>query len=111
MALSCGLQARVDLSRVGCPVTSDAHKWTFERINPDASGTSGKISDLFRNEGVDQRGHLAVDAPAPAATLMAREVIQNSWDAAQELRMDPDYPAVPPFYMDFHFKRSEGEVK
>jgi hypothetical protein len=83
--------------------------WTFERVKPNAAGSSGKISDLFRNEGVEQRGHLAAGAPAPAATLMAREVIQNSWDAAQELRRDD--ATVPPFYLDFVFKRLEGDDK
>jgi hypothetical protein len=85
--------------------------WTFERVNPDASGSSGKVSDLFRNEGVEPRGHLASGAPSTAATLMAREVIQNSWDAAQELRADPEFESAPPFYLDFHFARVEDAAK
>src|SRR5687768_5432573 len=83
--------------------------WRFERVNPDASGSWGKIGDLFRNEGGEARGHLAVDAPPTAATLMAREVIQNSWDAAQELRQDGG--AVRPFHLDFLFKRVEEDGK
>jgi hypothetical protein len=85
--------------------------WIFERVTPDAAGASGKVSDLFRNEGVAQRGHLAIGAPSPAATLMAREVIQNSWDAAQELRGDPEYERIPAFYIDFLFKQAEGGEK
>jgi hypothetical protein len=85
------------------------NQWIFERIDPNASGSSGKISDLFRNEGVEPHGHLSRQAPPSAATLMAREVIQNSWDAARELRAED--PAAPPFYLDFIFKRSEGQNK
>jgi hypothetical protein len=82
--------------------------WVFERVNPNNSGASGKIIDLFRNEGPPDRGHLAIDAPSVAATLMAREVIQNSWDAADELRRDHD---VPPFAMDFGFRVVSGHEK
>ena len=85
--------------------------WTFEPVNPDASGASGKVSDLFRNEGEAPRGHFAVEAPTNAATLMAREVIQNSWDAARELRDDEEYRSIPPFYIDFNFKSAAGEAR
>jgi hypothetical protein len=87
----------------------DDARWTFEPVNPNASGASGKISDLFRNDGVEERGHLAVDSPTTAATLMAREVIQNSWDAAEELRRDDD--TLPPFELDFRFMAAAGDTK
>src|SRR3954451_12714660 len=83
--------------------------WTFEPVNPNASGASGKISDLFRNEELDQPGHLARDAPGASATLMAREVIQNSWDAARELSGNES--DVPPFELDFTFQRALGDEK
>ncbi len=79
----------------------DGLRWVFERVNPNMSGSSGKIIDLFRNEGGGERGFLQDQAPAYVATLMAREVIQNSWDAAQELRTKR--PEAPPFAIDFHF--------
>jgi hypothetical protein len=84
-------------------------EWVFERVNPNTSGSSGKIIDLFRNEGVMERGHLAEDAPSLAATLMAREVIQNAWDAARELRQGRD--DVPPFAIDFDFRVARGALR
>jgi hypothetical protein len=73
----------------------------FERVNPSTSGSSGKIIDLFRNEGSGDRGFLQTEAPSYTATLMAREVIQNSSDAADELRALR--PEAPPFAIDFQF--------
>ena len=90
-------------------VTQESPRWIFEKVNPNTSGSSGKITDLFRNEETGERGFLQADAPAYAATLMAREVIQNSWDAAQELRVRrPDAPA---FEIDFQFDHLSGERK
>ena len=83
--------------------------WTFEPLNPNTSSSSGKISDLFKNEGLDDRGHFTEDAPSFAATLMAREVIQNSWDAARELRRDNG--TVPVFELDFEFSEIAGNAK
>ena len=83
--------------------------WTFEPVNPNASSTSGKISDLFKNEGLEDRGHFAEDAPGFTATLMAREVIQNSWDAARELRRDNG--TLPTFELDFEFLEITGDAK
>ena len=45
----------------------------------DRSGSSGDLAKLFRNEEVKQPGLLAVGAPTVDATIVAREVIQNSW--------------------------------
>jgi hypothetical protein len=83
--------------------------WTFEAVNPNASSSSGKISDLFKNEGLEDRGHFEADAPSPTATLMAREVIQNSWDAARELRRNNGH--LPAFELDFEFLEASGEAK
>jgi hypothetical protein len=88
---------------------SDAPKWTFEKVDPNTSGSSGKIIDLYRNEGTWERGFLQIDAPPYAATLMAREVIQNSWDAAEELRGLK--PEAPPFAIDFQFEDLEADAK
>ena len=41
---------------------------------------------MFKNAEVKTPGVFAADAPSPDAVLLAREVIQNSWDAARELR-------------------------
>jgi hypothetical protein len=90
-------------------VSEPSEKWTFEQVDPNTSGSSGKIIDLYRNEGTAERGFLQLDAPPYAATLMAREVIQNSWDAAEELR--GQRPEAPPFAIDFQFEDLEGEAK
>lgn len=84
--------------------------WIWERTDVRRSGSSGDIAKLFKNEGTKQPGVFAAGAPRPQATLMAREVIQNSWDAAQELRTDMGADA-PEFEIDFSFREYEGVAK
>jgi len=70
---------------------------------------SGDLAKIFRHEEPKNPGILALDAPPAAATLLAREVIQNSWDAARELRtLDPH---VPQFHIRFRFRELIGEEK
>ncbi len=83
--------------------------WNFEVVDPDRSSSSGKISDLFRNEASNVPGLLAEGAPPFAASLMVREMIQNSWDAARELQ-DED-PEAPEFSIDFEFAELQGGAK
>lgn len=66
--------------------------WTWEEVNPNHSGTSGDLAKMFRNEPVKAPGVFAKDQPSPEATVMAREVIQNAWDAALEFRADEEHP-------------------
>lgn len=87
----------------------DSSLWRFERVDPGSSGISGKVGDLFRNEELESRGHLVAGAPSSAATLMAREVIQNSWDAADELRRLE--PTISPFSIDFLFQERIGSAR
>ncbi len=84
-------------------------KWYWEKTDPSRSGSSGDLSKLFRNENVKQPGVFAVAAPSADATVLAREVIQNSWDAATELREDSDDP--PPFEIRFSFGSALAERK
>ena len=51
----------------------------------------------------------SVGAPSADATVLAREVIQNSWDAAIELRQDSD--DAPPFEIRFSFGSAQAERK
>ena len=60
--------------------------WTIPDVNHD--GAAGNLAKLFRNEPDKQPGALSVGAPSSTATVLAREAIQNSWDAAQDLRRD-----------------------
>jgi hypothetical protein len=84
-------------------------RWVFETVDPGKSGSSGKITDLFRNEADEARGLFKDAAPSYAATLMAREVIQNSWDAAAELQRD--HADVQAFAIDFEFVSLEGSER
>lgn len=67
-------------------------KWVWEEFDPSRTSTSGDISKLFRNEPVKGPGVFALDPPPPNATVMAREVIQNSWDAALEAQAHSTSP-------------------
>ena len=84
-------------------------KWYWETTDPNHSGSSGDLSKLFKNENVKQPGVFSVGAPSADATILAREVIQNSWDAAIELREDSD--DTPPFEIRFRFGSALAERK
>ena len=77
-------------------------EWTWEETTPWKSGSSGDLSKLFKNEPVKNPGVLAVNAPSDRATLLAREVIQNSWDAAIELQRTDDN--APQFEIEFEYR-------
>ena len=69
-------------------------RWVWEPFDPAKTSLSGDIGKLFRNDEVKTPGVLAQDAPPSAAAVMAREVIQNSWDAADEARtLSPPPPS------------------
>ena len=86
-----------------------SRKWYWEKTNPSRSSSSGDLSKLFKNESVKQPGVFSAGAPSADATLLAREVIQNSWDAAIELREDSD--DAPPFENRFSFRSALAERK
>jgi hypothetical protein len=79
-------------------------KWTWSIEKPNESSISGDITRLFRAEGTEQVGVLARNAPSNRATLFAREAIQNSWDAARELRMKAGYKELDPFQLRINFR-------
>ncbi len=88
-------------------------KWVWEEIDTSRSGSSGDLGKIFKNEGPKEPGILAAGAPTADATLLAREVIQNSWDAARELESDlrPTKELAPEFEIEFEFRESYGDVK
>ncbi len=87
-------------------------RWAWEQPDPSRSGASGDLSKLFRNESVKQPGVFELDAPAPDATVMAREVIQNSWDAAIELQeRRAGTGGAPPFKIGFSYESVFGHDK
>jgi hypothetical protein len=91
----------------------DNPTWQWETPDPMVSGSSGDLAKLFRNEGVKNPGVLATDAPSATATIMAREVIQNSWDAATDLRrqLEKADETVPPFVIEFRYRSLTGAAK
>lgn len=84
--------------------------WTWEETDPDRSGSSGDLAKLFKNESVKNPGVFALNAPSEHAILMAREVIQNSSDAAAELATEIGNDA-PEFWIDFEFSSLAGSEK
>lgn len=88
-------------------------KWHWEEIDAGRSGSSGDISKLFKNEAYKAPGVLSVDAPSVDATLLAREAIQNSWDAARglEKRLREQGEDPPPFRVTFRYEDLVGEAK
>ncbi len=87
--------------------------WDWEKTDVRHSGSSGDIAKLFKNEGIAHPGVMAKGAPPDEATLAAREIIQNSWDAARELQNDlaADGIEPPPFEIDFVFSEHLGDAK
>jgi hypothetical protein len=81
--------------------------WYWEIIDGSRSASTGSVGDVFGNESRPPPGFLATNAPTPDATLFAREVIQNSWDAAIELQ-DTIGRRAPKFHIDFAFRMLEG---
>ena len=88
-------------------------KWIWEIPTPLIATTSGDIAALFKAEGVDTPGFLELNAPNSDASLFAREAIQNSWDAARELKAErlKKRKSVEPFYLEFSFKEVHGFEK
>lgn len=85
-------------------------QWKWEQTDSDRSGSSGDLAKLFKNEVVKNPGVFAERAPREVATLMAREVIQNSVDSASELANDLAGD-VPEFEISFEFDQHEGDTK
>lgn len=92
---------------------ADDSKWTWEVDSELMHASSGDIAALFRAEGVDTPGILAIDPPSSETSLFAREAIQNSWDAAREWRAtcEKEKWKVEPFSIDFKFVELTGGAR
>lgn len=88
-------------------------KWHWELVDVTRSGAAGDVSKLFKNEAIKEPGALREDAPPVAATVLAREVVQNSWDAARELaaQLDEDDEDPVDFLLEFRFAEVSGDRK
>ena len=70
---------------------------------------SGFLADLFRDQAPEARGHFVTNNPGNKETLLAREAIQNSWDAALELAFANK--TTPRLSMKFEFLELTGDEK
>lgn len=101
-------------------------RWFWEKPNAARSGAAGDLAKLFKNEQIEHPGVLSRGAPNVQATVLAREVIQNSWDAAGDLRKALEKEQIsaerrgrasrsrfrpPPFEVRFHFHTADGTSK
>lgn len=83
--------------------------WIWDEIDPGKPTMSGDIAKMFRHEEQKAPGIFGLDAPPAPAVLLAREVIQNSWDAARELAEEGG--VVPQFSIQFRFRAYVGDEK
>ena len=108
----------VGTAAIGRPVMLPARRgsrgdrviWVWDKTDAGKPGLSGDIAKMFRHEEPKAPGAFAVDDPPAPATLLAREVIQNSWDAARELAEELG-PRAPQFEIEFRFKAVTGAKK
>ena len=84
-------------------------KWSWQRIDPGGMGVSGDLSKVFKHEPVKAPGVFSVDPPDPAAALLVREVVQNSWDAALESRRSAPTEPITPFEVSFRLRSVSGD--
>ena len=85
-------------------------KWIWDRLIPRTPAAAGNFSKQFKNLQLKAPGIMALDEPSPDAVLLAREVIQNSWDSAAELRDNENDAGreAPDFEIEFVFKTLTG---
>lgn len=83
--------------------------WQWAQLTTQENGAAGDLAKLFKHEGVEEQGIFKAHPIDPGAALMAREVIQNSWDAAREAAAETESPV--PFEIDFNFTEVAGNDK
>ena len=92
---------------------SDIEKWNFEEYDIDRSNTSGDFGNVVSKlgEAYDCPGVLKVNSPQAMASLLARESIQNSWDAALERQEFFGNAKKVGFHLEFRFVELKGKKK
>jgi hypothetical protein len=83
--------------------------WRWERPVKGEVLAGGDLGALLDGDAPDVKGHFIADEPSSGATLLAREAIQNSWDAALELSNSTGEDAE--MKMIFEFAALEGTEK
>lgn len=84
-------------------------RWSWPVVNATTFGASGDLAKVFRNEEVKAPGFFSADAIPPDAALLAREAIQNAWDAAMERRRSQAPEERLPFEIRFRFFDVDGD--
>lgn len=94
-------------------ISSEPDKWVWEVDHPLFAGVGGDIAQIFKAGDFDTPGVLAENPPSDAASLFAREAIQNSWDAAREWQREcaKEGRKVAPFSIEFRFEEFSGMEK
>jgi hypothetical protein len=82
-------------------------KWEYETPTDGAVAAGGALAALFGNHSPKCPGHFSNHLTEPRATLLAREAIQNSWDAAIEYAGDND----PEMSLAFSFEQLSDAEK
>jgi hypothetical protein len=83
--------------------------WQWATLSTQDNGAAGSLAKIWEREGVKEHGVFKAQPIDSGASLMAREVIQNSWDAAREAAKEFD--ANVPFEIDFTFSEVAGAEK
>ncbi len=86
-------------------------RWLWEETDPNHAGAAGDLAKLFRNDPVKEPGLFAEGAPPRAATVLAREVIQNAWDSALERRESSRTSGPPEFEIRFRYRSAVRDEK
>tara|TARA_B100000315_G_scaffold253519_1_gene292440 strand:+ start:6088 stop:8052 length:1965 start_codon:yes stop_codon:yes gene_type:complete len=76
-------------------------KWRWETPARGRVAIGGNLENLFRAKPRKAPGHLELGKPSDSATLLAREAIQNSWDAAIEHAAGTDSDRQMTLVFDF----------
>ena len=84
--------------------------WWWEEVHSNRTGVSGDFAKEFKNETVKEPGMFAADHIPDEASLLVREAIQNSWDAARERYVAEAHEAggSEPFAVRFRFAELVG---
>tara|TARA_B100001123_G_C14498653_1_gene705367 strand:+ start:183 stop:551 length:369 start_codon:yes stop_codon:yes gene_type:complete len=96
------------------PRDAEFRQWTWAVPIPGRGGNVSADQKVFRGQEVEQPGDFAENRPGPAATIFVREVVQDSRDAADELREQLTATGnneLPDLEVLFEFKASTGEEK
>lgn len=90
--------------------TGKAESWFWSEIDAAQNGGAGDLAKLFKMEDVKNPGLMGDHQPSAQSTLLAREIIQNSADAAADLSRTLSGD-LPPFEMKFRFESLIGDAK